>query len=391
MFSPENAKNVAEKLNRLNTFAAGKIPVYDKFNVQFLGTSEDFGLSIGEETFSDFVNACALIKLPTKCSLILNYIYYNNKYPNNRSRKISEQEIAEHFGWCIKTVSTGITRLIKAGLIVREKRGIYKLNFEVRDDKNYFYINTLWFTEKWDFEIEVQGQRQQVSRKLKMNEIMTLMRLARNYTYQDKYFKSSQNTIAGLINRSPSTAGNCVRSLESCGMLRRLFINDGKSYDCLGVNNYWQTHYIVNEAIINLAKDTQNNAKNARIVKPNVNQRKQADERRSAFNLLAFDISPNIVNNYATLYLNRVQERCKNDFEYLKLRKEQSDVIQRYNAGEIDGNEGGRILNVILERQREYLASKGLPSRALEWNYLVRRAKCYLARTRIKPKSSAIR
>lgn len=396
MFSPENAAVVAEKLNKLG-FDTGKVPVYDKFNVQFLGTEEDFSHDSEKLDSDDFVNACALVKLPATCSLILNYIYYNNKYENHRYRIIKEKEIAEHFGICEKTVSVGINRLINSGLLVREKRGIYRLNFEVRDDKNYFYINTLWFTEKWNFKIEIKGKEIQFSRKLSANEVLTLMRLTRNYVYQDKYYKSSQNTLGQLINRSGSTAGNCIRNLEGCGMLRRLFINNGRSYDCLGVNNYWQTHYIVIEEIINLAKATQNNAQEAHAEKLNSYQRKkekerirEAEERKAMFKITAVsNISPNIVNDYANLYLNRVQEYCKDDFEFHLLQKEKKDIMDRYNAGDIDGNEGGRLLNKLLDRQREYLARKGLDSRALEWNYLVRRAKCYLVRTRIKPKSSA--
>lgn len=382
MFSATNAQKVAEKLNELLAISGDSVPEYEKFNMQFMGNDTDFSIDTDDETRSDFVNPCALVKLSMNCRRVLNYIYYHNKGKNNKLRKITDDEIAVELGISIKTVGTARRRLSQLGLIVRQARSLYIVNFEVRDDKDYFYINKLWFNTVFDFDIEVNGITHKIRRPLKPFEVMTLLAITRHYTYSDVFYEASQRRLAGYINCSPSTVGNCFRSLENGGLMRRCFMKNGKVYDSLGVNDAWLTYFVINEDIVNLAKATQSDATK----QPLKENQTIAEKRIVAFTMSNYpEATRNKIQEYANVYLERIKERCKSDFTYQELRREQKEIIELYNKGEIDGVEGGRRLKKILHRQRAYLQSKGLPRQALEWQYQERRAKRYLVSSTIRP------
>lgn len=384
MFSVTNAQKVAEKLNKFLAVSGNKAPEYEKFNMQFMGNDTDFSIDTDDETQSDFVNPCALIKLPMNGRRVLNYIYYHNKAKNNKQRKCKEKEIAAALGITDKTVGKWINYLIQKGLIVKDARSLYRINFEVRDDKDYCYINKLWLNTEFDFDIEIDGVVHTISRNLKPLEIMALIIFARHYTYSDKFYESSQRKLANYINCAASTAGNVFRALESGGMMRRVFMKNGKAYDCLGVNNDWLTNFVVNESIINLAKTTQSDA-TKRPIKHKANS-SNAQRRIVGFVMSDYSVAVRQkVDEYADIYLNRIKELCKNDFTYQEIKREQKEVMELYSRGEIDGLEGGRRLEQILRRQRAYLVDKGLPRQALELQYQLRRAKRYVASTSIRP------
>ena len=387
MFSIQNAQEVTEKLNSLLASSSNKVPKYEKFNVQFLGNDVDFGIDTDDETVSDFVNPCAMFKLSINCRRVLNYIHYHSK-ENGKFRKVTDEEISAALGLSIKTVCQARKKLVSYGLIERVRQSVYKLTFEVLENKNYFYINTLWFTEAWNFDIEVDGVVYRINRRLTPQAVFTLYAIVRHYTYQNKYFCSSQRRLAKFLNCAASTIGNTFRLLENGGFMRRLFVKDGNTYDSLGVNGSWLTNFIINENIVRVAKNTQDDAADKKARYNEYSQPrgdKSAEQRVAAFMLSITPVPDSKVMDIATVYLNRVIDKCKDDAKYQQLTEEKMAVVAQYERKELTEREAGAVLTDVLRRQRAYLKSKGLPPQALEINYQKRRAKRYLTSDNISP------
>ncbi len=388
MFSSLNAEKATIQLNNLLAAAPGNVPEYEKFNVQFLGNDVDFSIDTDDETASDFVNPCAIPKLSINARRVLNYIHYHHIDKHGKLRKIKEQEIASELNIAVKTVNLCKKKLVQTKLIECCGQSKYRLTFEVRDDKNYFYINKFWFTETWDFDIEIDGVTYTINRRLPVEAVFTLCTIARNYAYQNKYFKSSQRNLAKFLNCSPATAGNTFRHLESSGLMHRVFIKDGKNFDCLGVNGSWQTNFIINEEITKIAKNTQDSAANRTVkyTKYDKPRDRSSEERIAAFTLSISAEQNDQVSQYAKIYQNRVIERCKNDITFQQITQEKETILAEYERGDLTEREVCVLLERVLRRQRAYLKQKGLPKQSLEFNYQARRAKRYLTSNSIKPK-----
>lgn len=388
MYSTENAQQVAKQLNTLQSSDLR----FERFNVQFLG-NDSFEDKIYESVDADFINPCE-IKMPLNYRRVLNYIYNNHKYSNNKLRKITIKTIAQELHLSQKTVSKAIHFLIANNLIVVDKK-TYRFNFDVKDNVDYIYISNIWETTSLNFTKEIDGKVTTMKRLLTPREVLSLSVLSRYYSYakEGEYYKSSQRRLATYLNCSPSTIGDCLRNFENSGLVRRMFFENGKGYDTLGVNNDWLTSYVVNDGVVGLVKKIQDKAANRSSEQKSSKQKKDEKnmrERIVTYTLSSWTPSYDKVEQCAIEYLNRVKKACENDFTYQELNKEKASIMDSFNRGEINSIESGKLFDALIHRQRAYLASKGLPRESLELQYQRRRAKRHIVHTTLRPHKSSL-
>lgn len=392
MYSTENARQVAEQLNRLLQSSDLR---FEKFNVQFLG-NDSFENKIVGGVDDDFINPYRLIKMPLNYRRVLNYIYYNRKYSNNKLRKLTIKTIAQELHLCEKTVSKAIHFLIDNDLIKVEKKIYTILNLDIKDNVDYIYISDIWKTISLNFTKEIDGKVTTINRRLTPREVLSLSVLSRHYSHakEGNYYESSQRRLATYLNCSPTAIGDCLRNFENGGLVRRMFFKDGNGYDTLGVNNDWLTSYVVNDGVVDLAKKIKEKATPYQSERKSSKQNK--DERSMRERIIRFTLrsdwlpSYDKVEQYAIEYLNDVKKECEYDFAYQELNEEKASLMDRFNRGEINSIECGKLFDALIHRQRAYLASKGLPRESLELQYQKRRAKRYIVHTMLRPQKSSL-